>query len=614
MHFRHGPRAEGTPPPDARSLTATAAALAARLASITGSDRLGRPGRDIENPGSQNPDSQSPGNQNPGMEYPTDEPPGSDPDLLRELLATAPVGIALLDDQLRWHYLNPAFTTVTGLRRADLLGRAAAATPFAGAVATLRRVLADGRDREHVSGGPDGPDAPVPPGLRVRYRPLRNGGRTTGVIVAVLDDPDPAREQLRELDHARARLALLDAAAERIGTTLDIGTTCAELAAFTVPALADLAVVDVLPPEAEPARPGRAGAQRLHRAAVRAVPGLDAALAELARPGESVRHREGSAAARGLAGGVAVLTEPGPADACPAGTASLLVLPLSARGRLVGVLTLGRTAATPAFTPDEATLLGDLAARAATGIDNARSYTRSQGIALELQRALLSEPGNPHQNLALASRYLPSGSSSVVGGDWYETVRLPFGRTLLAMGDVMGHGVEAAVDMSHYRSALRDIATMDLPPHRILRQLDTVISADDTARPATCLLALADPGRARWTFSSAGHLPPALITPDHPTELLPVPTGPPLGTGFGGYEQSTHPLDPRQTLLLYTDGLVERRHEDIDTSLERLAALRLPATGDLDELLDAVLHSLAPPPAPAAEDDIALLAARPRAR
>ncbi|MER7667252.1 SpoIIE family protein phosphatase [Kitasatospora sp. NPDC096128] len=612
MHFRHGNRTEGTPPPDSRSLAATAAAIAARLGSITGSDRPGTKGTGSENPGAEDPGAENPGSENPGTEN-----PDNDPDLLREVLATAPVGIALLDDRLRWQYLNPAFTTVTGLRRADLLGRAAEATAFADAVPALRRVLADGHDREHATGGPDGVGSPVPPGLRVRYRPLRHAGRTTGVIVVVLDDPDPARAQLRELEQARARLALLNAAAERIGTTLDIGTTCAELAAFTVPALADFAVVDVLPPEAEPARPGRPGGpggRRLHRAAVRVVPELDAACAELARPGESVRHREGSAAARSLAAGIPVLADPGPDDACPAGAASLLVLPLTARGRLVGLLTLGRTAATPAFTPDEAALLGDLAARAATGIDNARSYTRSQGIALELQRALLSEPGNPHQNLALASRYLPSGSSSVVGGDWYETVRLPFGRTLLAMGDVMGHGVEAAVDMSHYRSALRDIAGMDLPPHRILRQLDHVISADDTARPATCLLALADPGRARWTLSSAGHLPPALITPDRPTELLHVPTGPPLGTGLGGYEQTTRPLDPRQTLLLYTDGLVERRNEDIDTSLARLAALRLPATGDLEELLDAVLHSLAPPPAPAAEDDIALLAARPKAR
>ncbi|MFE2407626.1 SpoIIE family protein phosphatase [Kitasatospora sp. NPDC059408] len=580
MQFRHGHRTEDPAPgdqgpsvtPERRSATAAAATTAghaARSGPVTGSDG---------------------------------------PDLHRDVLAAAPVAVALLDADLRWEYANPAFTAVTGLHPADLLGHPAHATAFAGATAALRRVLADGRDREQVTGGTDAPGAPVPPGLRVRYRPLERAGRTAGVVVVVLDDPGPAREQLHELERARARLALLDAAAERIGTTLDVDTTCAELAAFAVPRLAEFVTVDVLPPEATADRTGRGGTQRLHRAAAESVLRLQAALDELPRPGESVRHREGSPGARSLAGGVAVLTDG--ADAA-AGLTSLLLLPLTARGHVVGLLTLGRTDAVPAFTPDETELLGDLAGRAATSIDNARRYTRSQGIALELQRALLSEPGNPHQNLDLASRYLPSGTTSVVGGDWYESVRLPFGRTLLVMGDVMGHGVEAAVDMSHYRSTLRDVAGMDLPPHRILRQLDTVISANDSARPATCLLVLADPSRGRWTLSSAGHLPPALIAPGRATELLRIPTGPPLGTGLGGYEQATHPLSPGQTLLLYTDGLVERRGEDIDVSLARLADLRLPAAGELDDLLDALLHSIAPA---AAEDDIALLAARPRPR
>ncbi|WP_344587306.1 SpoIIE family protein phosphatase, partial [Kitasatospora paracochleata] len=303
-----------------------------------------------------------------------------------------------------------------------------------------------------------------------------------------------------------------------------------------------------------------------------------------------------------------------------AGVDSVLAAPLQARGHLIGVLTLARARSTtrdttpgttPGFTPDEVALVGELAARAALSLDNARRYARSQGIALELQRALLAEPGSPHPNLELASRYLPSGTSSVVGGDWYETVRLPFGRTLLVMGDVMGHGVEAAVDMSNYRSMLRYVAAMDLPPHRILRQLDALISEEPDARPATCLLALADPARSRWTFASAGHLPPALLAADRATELVEVPTGPPLGTGLGGYEPTSTELRADQVLLLYTDGLVERRGEDIDHSLARLAGLRLPIAGPLDTLLDAVLTALTPH---AAEDDIALLAARVRAR
>ncbi len=174
------------------------------------------------------------------------------------------------------------------------------------------------------------------------------------------------------------------------------------------------------------------------------------------------------------------------------------------------------------------------------------------------------------------------------------------------MGDVMGHGVEAAVDMSNYRSTLRYVAVMDLPPHRILRQLDALIADQANARPATCVLALADPARARWTFASAGHLPPALLTAEA-SALVDVPTGPPLGTGVGGYEQTTVELRADHALLLYTDGLVERRGEDIDVSLARLSELRPPVDGPLDAMLDGALAALAPH---AAEDDIALLAAR----
>lgn len=365
---------------------------------------------------------------------------------------------------------------------------------------------------------------------------------------------------------------------------------------------------------------------RLHRAALASSPRLAADTSGLAQPGESVRHRLGSPTAEALRTGgtvsVDLLAPTAPATetrhgADPAalralGADRLLVVPLTARGRTLGVLHLARLrGASPGFTGHERTLIGDLAAHAALALDNAQRYTRSQHVALDLQRALLAEPANPHPNLELATRYLPSGSSSVVGGDWYETVRLPFGRTLLVIGDVMGHGVEAAVDMSTYRSMLRYTASMDLPPHRILRQLDTLISENESARPATCLLALADPARGRWTLASAGHLPPALITPGQPTELVRLPTGPPLGTGLADYEQATRTLIPGQILLLYTDGLVERRGEDIDVSLARLADLALPAAGDLEDLLDTVLHHLSTQPA---DDDTALLAARTRAR
>ena len=248
---------------------------------------------------------------------------------------------------------------------------------------------------------------------------------------------------------------------------------------------------------------------------------------------------------------------------------------------------------------------------AAVHIGHARRHTAVHSTAMKLQRALLAEPGRPHPNLDLATRYLPVGGGTLVGGDWFETVRLHYGRTLLVMGDVMGHGLDAAVDMNAYRSMLRYVASADLPPHRVLRQLDAAVSEDGTRRPATCLLARIDPARGTAALASAGHLPPAVFAGDGTGTLLDVPVGPPLGTGVGGYELGIHELAPDETLLMFTDGLVERREEDIDASLARLAALRLRPESDIEPFLEQVLDRL---DVHRAQDDVAVLAARIRPR
>ncbi|WP_194925902.1 SpoIIE family protein phosphatase [Catenulispora pinisilvae] len=578
------------------------------------------------------------------------------PGLLVDVLAEAPVGVGLLDAELRWLYANPAFLSTTGLEPARILGRPVAATPFAADLHTISRILAEGNPREAADprdaadlanpANPAGPGDAVgrddaepgtatatATGWQVRYRRLEaEEGRATGVVVVVMG---AATRQQRRLDQAGRRLALQQAAAERIGTTLDVDITCIELAELAVPAMADLAIVEVMTHEivdravdrgvdrsVDRGLGGQPEPPRMRRAALACSPELRRRLGALALPAASVRPGPDSAVALSLAEGEPVvanlLSDAELADLAQspetlaayriADVDSLVTVPLNARGRLVGVLTLARGRGTfDGFTDDDRVLIQDLADRAAVSVENARQYADSQSVTLELQRALLVEPGRPHSNLEVAARYLPSGNRTLVGGDWYEIVRLPFGRTLLVMGDVMGHGVEAAVDMSIYRSAIRDAGGMDLPPHGILRHLDTLISQDDTARPATCLLGVADPNRRRWTFASAGHLPPALFAPGRPTELVTVPTGPPLGTGIGGYEQTIVTLRPDQVLLMYTDGLVERRGEDIDVSLARLAALPLGATGGLEDLLDDALHLVAPP---AIEDDIAILAAR----
>ncbi|QNP67709.1 SpoIIE family protein phosphatase [Streptomyces genisteinicus] len=376
-------------------------------------------------------------------------------------------------------------------------------------------------------------------------------------------------------ERTRARLWAAEQALDAIGTALDERTLCEELARFLCPGLCDAVAVDVLPPAGSGGVPRAADAPE--RAAVR---GRAALLdAPDARP------------ARGRT-----------APAC-------LCLPMRAHGQVQGMLLAAR--AGRGFSRDETDILRHAARLTALLIVHARSHAAARGTALDLQRALLAEPGRPHPNLELATRYLPSGRGSLVGGDWFETVRLHFGRTLLVVGDVMGHGVDAAVDMNAYRSALRYVASADLPPHRVLRHLDATMAATAERRPATCLLVRVDPARSTATFTGAGHLPPVLFTPDGEARLVPVPVGPPLGTGVGGYEAVTRRLSGGETLLLFTDGLVERRDEDIDASLARLTGRWTTPGIGAEELLDAVLARC---DAEHAEDDVAVLAARVRRR
>ncbi|MER7000311.1 SpoIIE family protein phosphatase [Streptomyces sp. NPDC000410] len=508
---------------------------------------------------------------------------------LEDALRGASAGIAVLGTDLRYLFANSAYCRITGEAPAGLVGRPPSdrAGQYIGPASLPGEVLDDGVPRSHVTG----------PGSSSRCTCVRleNRGTVTGVLCIVVETSVP--ELYEELELARARLAAADEAVERIGTTLDEGATCYELAEFLGSRLADAVAVDLLPAPPPGGSPKALAAPAAMRRAAVAGP------VRLLGDDADRRHPAPSAVARAVATGL-------PATEHGAGAVVLAVplAPPGGRGRLLGVVLLARTHS--AFTANDTRIAQHAARRAAVGIAHAREFAAEQHMAVELQRALLTEPGKPHPNLELATRYLPSGTSSLVGGDWFETVRLHYGRTLLVMGDVMGHGVEAAVEMNTYRAMLRDVAAADLPPHRVLRQLDLAI-ADTSARPATCLLVRMDPARSLASFSSAGHLPPVVFARDGTAELIDVPAGPPLGTGFGGYELVTRELTTDDTLLLYTDGLVERRGEDIDASLARLTRVRLPPGTAVEGLADEVLRVL---DADAAEDDVALLAARIRSR
>ncbi|MEU6213708.1 SpoIIE family protein phosphatase [Streptomyces sp. NPDC047023] len=555
--------------------------------------------------------------------------------LLRQVLDGARAGIALLDTDLRYLYVSPHMAVMNGVPARAMLGRTLGEVlpDVERPDEVLRQVLRDGRPRELILEGRTHADSPYASRVwRGTYHRLEEDGRVLGLAGIGLEVSGP-RERQRELSRTNRRLLLLDTAAVRVGTTLDVDTTCRELTGFLVPELADAASVELLP--RDPPGDGRpdggngecaAGAAvRLRRVAVAAVPDLAPRVRALGAAGEYVEYQPGSAVRQSLESGEPwvgnfssdeVLGRAAPSSGRvaayrEAGIHSGVVVPLVAQDRPIGTLTLVRAGGSPAFGREDVVVARTLAERAAASLAKAARFARERGMALELQQALLSEPTFPHDDLEVASRYLPSGTGVLVGGDWFDCLALPGGRTLLVMGDVMGHGVEAAVAMSHYRSLVRALAASGQPPADILREADQVVLAGGLDRMATCLLVLVDRAAGRCVHASAGHLPAMVVGRGRGPFLVPVPVGPPLGTGFGRYEAASFPLEPGCVLMLFTDGLVERRGEDIDTSLRRLTGVELPVDGALPEFLDTVLAALG---VARAQDDVTVLAARATAR
>lgn len=294
------------------------------------------------------------------------------------------------------------------------------------------------------------------------------------------------------------------------------------------------------------------------------------------------------------------------------GTGSAVVAPLRARQEIFGALTLARAEGRRPFTEEDLSLTEDLVRGIALGIDNARLYQATRNIAERLQRSLL--PALPDvDNLQLAARYAASSTTAQVGGDWYDSFILPSGGTAVVIGDVTGHNLDAAIAMSQLRSMLRGIAVdRQEPPEMVLRRLDLANHSLYREATATCLYGVvkcsAD-GSWELTHSSAGHLPPLLTTRDGDTRYLEEGAGLLLGMDPEMPRRTAHDRLPADsTLLLYTDGLIERRDESLDDALARLrrhtAAL---ARASLDTFCDELLIRLGADSA----DDIAVLALRP---
>jgi serine phosphatase RsbU (regulator of sigma subunit)/CheY-like chemotaxis protein/anti-sigma regulatory factor (Ser/Thr protein kinase) len=289
--------------------------------------------------------------------------------------------------------------------------------------------------------------------------------------------------------------------------------------------------------------------------------------------------------------------------------ASFMVVPLVASDELLGLIVLGATAE-DRFDTGDLELLRLAADRMAIAIDHVQRFAHGRQLVETLQRSLLPDRLPHHPRLELAARYLPSGLAPQIGGDWYDALELDRDRTAVMIGDVVGHGVRAATTMSELRNALRAFAVEGHSPAAALHQLDRLVHA--TLGPgmiATVLFLIIDASKGTLLISRAGHPPPALRTATGEIRFL--ETGGTLPLGIDDRvkaDEAEYAVNPGDTLLLFTDGLVERRRESINTGFDRLRDAFTNAPADVEELCDYILERTVTEQA--SHDDIAVLAVR----
>ncbi|MEU9213682.1 SpoIIE family protein phosphatase [Streptomyces sp. NPDC048415] len=416
------------------------------------------------------------------------------------------------------------------------------------------------------------------------------------------------------------RLSVVNEASARVGTTLDIAHTAQELADLATERFADAVTVDLLDTSSGEAPPAK-GTLMVRRVAQRSVTDgypettyLEAIYGESSVPPQQLhRYTDGSPPARALVTGRPSLHHLGP-------SASMLLVPLCARGTTLGVAQFFRHHTPGAYGDEDLLLAQEIAARAAVAIDNASRYTHARATALALQRSLLPRSTPAQSAVEVACRYLPAATQLGVGGDWYDIIPLSGARVALVVGDVVGHGIHAAATMGRLRTAVRTLADIDLPPDELLTHLDDVVirlSAEVSAKTdtesagdigATCLYAVYDPVAGRCTLARAGHVLPVVMTRDGTADILELPAGPPLGLGGLPFEAAEIDLPEGSLLALYTDGLIEALDHDIETGLTRLCHALAQSSASLEATCDTLLEALLPADRP--HDDVALLLAR----
>ncbi|MFG2480819.1 SpoIIE family protein phosphatase [Streptomyces fagopyri] len=552
------------------------------------------------------------------------------------LQSCPPIGVVIRDTHLRCIQVNDTQGSKDGIPLPKRLGRrlteAAPGTEAETLEAVMHQVLVSGDPAINV----DYQDFLPATERRTRiltasyFRLDDAQGRALGVCVVSVDVTDSRQ--------ARERLAILGEASRRIGTTLDVMQTAQELATLAVPFLADYSTVDLaesVPLGEEPlAHLGpqdgripvfrRAGLSSIH-------PGTPESL--FAR-GEPVFVPPTSPFTGVLRSGKshfepvldtsqgAWLDHQDPARAEKIrehAMHSLMVVPIHARGAVLGVAVFVRTENPRPFEEDDLLLAEELVSWAALALDNARQYARERSAVLALRRLL--HPHRPTGGSAadVAWRYVPADSHHGIGGDWFDVIPLSGARVALVVGDVVGHGINAAAKMGQLRTAMHTLADMDMPPDEVLSRLDEQVirftEAEDprcqgtTMMAATCLYAVYDPATCTCTMARAGHPPPAVIDPRGHVTFPDLPAGAPLGLGLVPFESVTLELAEGSVLAFYTDGLIEGRHQDIGAGMNRLCAALSRPDLTLDDLCSSTVDALRVKPP---SDDVTLLLARTR--
>jgi PAS domain S-box-containing protein len=540
-------------------------------------------------------------------------------DLLLQAVEGMERPLFVLDDRWRFRYVNPAGAALLGRSVDSMVGRViwaefpqAVDSPFE---LNYRRVATTGE----------------PASFEAWFDPLQiwfqvDAFRTDGGLVVTYDDVTERRRTEEERaaavaarEQAGRHLMLLGDINLAMTSTFDTDEAVDRFAHLVVPLLADWCLVSVVDPDGTRRDVGRAHrdpalVESMHRYAdLRVTTNLPTApVPTLLRdhrpvviPDFTPQHLQ------------AMVSSPEARAALePLRPAALAAFPLVARGEVFGALTLVNGPDRGALTAAELRTAEIASRRAALALDNARLATANQQVAERLQLSLLSPPVQP-DHLELSVRYRPATQGVSIGGDWYDAFLQPDGDTVLVIGDVMGHDIEAAAAMGQVKTLVRGIAFDRLEePGEVLRRVDHALVGLAVPAMATALVCRVEQdaddrahGLRRLRWSSAGHPEPMLLLADGVVVDLTAPVGPPLGIGWLGRRvDGLATLPEGSTLLLFTDGLFERRGIPLDDGRAQVREI-LGRSADLplDALCDRLLAEML---GEGVEDDVAVLAVR----